>query len=588
MRLFSKQLGLKLCIGLTSAALVAGTANGLASQAAKPREASIAVAPVAAITNSPSVVGISDSALYFASDEDIARTLDEMLQLGVQNVRIQIPWAGVEIARDVYFWERIDKQVEAAAARNMGVLGVLNQTPRWIADDLAGHPDPTEFAQFAADVAARYKGRVSAYEIWNEPNSIQFFDPIDPAAYAELLKSAYQGIKAVDGSIIVVGGVVGSVIGQGRVVLNPVEFIDQKLRACAAGSFDALSFHPYQYTLMFSQGADQIQSPLRQIDDIRRLLEQAGLPTMPIWATEYGLPTNEVSPEQQAAFIDDFLRAWQDVAYAGPAFIYTTRDFAEGSPNDQDNFGIFYANWVAKPAAQVIEDFIDSLQPRHPVRDAIRAALRALAQLTGDVIEAAVAATKFVVDAVIDVAEFVARATVAVITEVVKIGVGAIRVTVDAVRNVVQAITDCLSPGQAPPTSRSTVEQSVDVTAPESAPAPADTAAATITDETSDLRPASDASDVGTARVRRESSDISTDPDVSEVKDVTDVTDTDSATAADDEDAADPDVTEDKTTSAVKPPAVSRDESVEDRATDAPGEAADDGSSSDDGGSAEE
>ena len=429
-----RSVALRVGISAMAAALLTGAAIRGVDSSTSPRNVALEVTTAAAIVQSPTSVGIADSSLYFASDEDIARTLDELQQLGVQNVRIQIPWAGVEVARDTYFWQRIDKQVEAAAARNMGILGVINQTPGWMADGFASHPDPTEFGQFAADVAARYKGRVSAYEIWNEPNYIQFFDPIDPAAYTQLLKAAYQPIKDVDPTIIVVGGVLGSVLGQGRVLLNPVDFVDQMLQAGAAGYFDALSFHPYQYTLKFSEGATQIQSPLRQLEAIRRLLEAAGIGTLPVWATEYGLPTTVVTPQQQADFIDDFLHSWQQVAYAGPLFIYTTRDFAEGSTNDEDNFGIFYADWSQKPAAQVIADFIESLQPQHPVRDAIVAAVRALAQLAGQVVD-------FVFDAV----KFVAQAFVNVVVGVIEAGVGLARAAADAISGLVHAITDCLT-----------------------------------------------------------------------------------------------------------------------------------------------
>lgn len=51
-----------------------------------------------------------------------------------------------------------------------------------------------------------------------------------------------------------------------------------------------------------------------------------------IWATEYGLPTggpNAVTPEQQEQFIRDFLNEWAELEFAGPSYIYTTRDRIE-------------------------------------------------------------------------------------------------------------------------------------------------------------------------------------------------------------------------------------------------------------------
>lgn len=446
-------------VGLVMAAVLSAGVTGYVGEKPHPR-LSVAVMPTAAIVESSTTLGISDSSLLFATPAEIEKTFQEMQALGVQNIRIQIPWAGVEIADDTYVWQAIDKQVDLAEKYGMGILGVINQTPRWAGAEWASHPDPAEFAEFTGEVARRYKGEIYAYEIWNEPNSVQFFDPIDPAAYTQLLQASYPVIKGVDPSITVIGGVLGAVIGQGRLVLNPVRFAEQMFEAGAAGSFDALSFHPYQYTLKFSEGDPQLASPKRQVEAIRLLMQQYGVGGLPIWATEYGLPTPTGNVDEQAAFIADFLAAWQKVEQAGPMFIYTMKDFVAGSTSDQDNFGIFYANWTAKPAAGVIKDFIDLLKPDHPILDAIRAAVRALAQATGDLIRfgaevvenvvgAVIDVTRFVVDTTIDVVAAVVKTTAEVVESVVRFGVDLVRAGVDIVRGVVDrivtAVTNCFA-----------------------------------------------------------------------------------------------------------------------------------------------
>lgn len=446
-------------VGLVAAAVLCAGVTGYAAEVQHPR-LSIGVTPTAAIAESSTTLGISDSSLLFATPAEIEKTFQEMEKLGVRNIRLQIPWAGVEIAGDSYVWLAIDKQVDLAEKYGMGILGVINQTPSWAGEDWASHPDPAEFAEFAGEVARRYKGEIYAYEIWNEPNSIQFFDPIDPAGYAGLLKAAYPVIKGVDPSITVIGGVLGAVIGQGAVVLNPVRFTEGMFEAGAAGSFDALSFHPYQYTLKFSEGDVQVASPKRQIEAIRVLMDLYGVGELPIWATEYGLPTTTGNVDEQAAFIADFLATWQQVKKAGPMFIYTMKDFVEGSTNDQDHFGIFYADWTAKPAVSVIKDFLDSLEPDHPIVDAIRAAVQALARATGDlvrfgveVVEKAVDAfidvTRFVVDSTIEVIKAIVNTTVEVIESAVTFAVDLVHAGVDLVRaavdRIVTAVTNCLA-----------------------------------------------------------------------------------------------------------------------------------------------
>ena len=74
------------------------------------------------------------------SDADIERTFDEMQAMGVQNVRLLIPWNGVELADDFFYWNYVDRVVTEAESRDMGILGVLNSTPAWATEP--GMPAP--------------------------------------------------------------------------------------------------------------------------------------------------------------------------------------------------------------------------------------------------------------------------------------------------------------------------------------------------------------------------------------------------------------------------------------------------------------
>lgn len=214
----------------------------------------------AAIDTSSSTVGVSDADLYGKSQADIDKTLDELQATGVDTIRVLVPWAGVEPLPGQYDWSQVDAIVNAAAARNMAVLGVLNSTPFYATQSgtppVSGAPaDPAQYAAFAKLAAARYAGKISAYEVWNEPNSAQYFQTAGDAAaaYTALLKAGYTAIKSADPNAQVVGGVVGSVVDFGNITINPVTFIKNMYADGAEGYFDALSFHPYQFTTPFSQ-----------------------------------------------------------------------------------------------------------------------------------------------------------------------------------------------------------------------------------------------------------------------------------------------------------------------------------------------
>ncbi|MGJ0118264.1 cellulase family glycosylhydrolase [Williamsia sp. MIQD14] len=361
---------------------------------------------VAAIKQVSTTVGISDSDLFLEAQDPakVAKSLDAMKALGVNDVRIVIPWGLTETANNQYNWSSIDNMVNAAKARGMTVLGVVTTTPAWArpstwyGDYYAAPANISDYSDFMSVLAKRYAGQVSSYEVWNEPNSALGLSNPDPALYTQMLKAGYTAIKAADSKATVIGGVLGSVISWGGFSVNPVDFLKGMYAAGAAGYFDALSFHPYQYTTPFSQGATLGQSPLNQLDAIRALMVGNGDAAKQIWATEYGLPTGTINPSmpaaeaQQASYIKDFLDAWNQLSYAGKAYLYTTVDRQSSNTTDGEaTFGLYRDDWTMKPAAQVVKDWIAAhpttpttppvvTPPANPV-DALAAALgAALAQ----------------------------------------------------------------------------------------------------------------------------------------------------------------------------------------------------------------
>jgi hypothetical protein len=451
-----RRFAVRIGVGLTANSLVCLGATQLVTAA--PKYTAIDVQATAAISETPTTIGVADSAMYFYTQTQIDRTLDALQSLGVQNVRIQLPWAGVQLfGPDAYDWRAVDMAVDAAQKRNMGVLAVLSATPWWAGQPyLSGQPDsPEAYAKFVGTVADRYKGRISAYEIWNEPNARIFLDPVDPAAYTELLKVAYPAIKNADPSAIVVAGAVAAILNAGEATMNPVDFVQGMYAAGAHGYFDALSFHPYQYTLKFSDGESQPGSPLRQLEQIRQLMIDNGDRDLKVWASEYGLPTSVVSEQDQADFIEDFLDSWRRVNGTGPIFIYTTRDINSSSTADADTFGIFFDNGQLKEAARVIAHFLGvdptDPDPEHPIISGIAALARELVRITGDVIQFGVDVGKAIVRAVVQTVEFLAKATVAVIRGVVDLTVNLVKAGADLVRDVVNRIVTAITDRGSPP-----------------------------------------------------------------------------------------------------------------------------------------
>ena len=120
-------------------------------------------------------------------------------------------------------------------------MGVLTTAPDWSHPGKAGQDHPPsddhfdEYAEFAKDMAALFRGRVAAWQVWNEPDEGHFWvGGPEPARFANLLKATYPKIKEGDPSALVVGG---------GLVANNYEFVQKLYDNGAGNSFDAVATH---------------------------------------------------------------------------------------------------------------------------------------------------------------------------------------------------------------------------------------------------------------------------------------------------------------------------------------------------------
>lgn len=373
-----------------------------------PRLSSAEYDLVAEIVNSATTVGIAASSVSLSglTAEQIGEELDDMLAIGVTNIRIAVPWGSIDyfgvIPEDNPFyglaWANMDAVISEAAKRNMGVLAEINATPPGsVINGLpgTGTPDPADFANFLQRFIDKtivvngqtttYGDVVSAYEIWNEPNSIQFSTPVDPEAYAQLLATAYPVIKNLDSSATVVAGAVGTV-QDSPFTMNTVTFVQRMLdeldRLNASSSFDALSVHPYSQDIKYSDSCPTcipgLLTPREQVEMLKAMIDGRK-----IWITEYGLPTYdpppmvgldgsiidrpEITEAQQSEWIRDLLQYWKDhPEQAGPIFLYTGRDTVGALPTSDEGFyGLWKLDpltgqWVLKTAGEMLEDWLDA------------------------------------------------------------------------------------------------------------------------------------------------------------------------------------------------------------------------------------
>jgi len=239
---------------------------------------------------------------------------------GITHVRVWdsgAAWCQIHSAVDTYDWSALDQEVAQAEAVWPGVqiMYTIGGCPQWLAKypDQANYApwlgpgsnsmptDIDEFNKFVWNLATRYAGRISAYEIWNEPQNAQFLYPYDSAdleVLAQMTSRAYSTIKSCDPAATVLSG---SLLP--RASSGGMTRASQYLNALQAKGWnvDGFSTHIYPEN---GEGADSWQSMLA---DCQTTLKSMGAPGAGnVWVTEttYNL-LGPVIPEDQAPALVD-------------------------------------------------------------------------------------------------------------------------------------------------------------------------------------------------------------------------------------------------------------------------------------------
>ena len=329
-------------------------------------------------------IGVSygGRAIYL-DDVQLAKSFDRAVALGARWVRTDLSWFTVEPQQGVYDWSGFDRVVAAAQARGLRVLPNLWGTPEWARRDscstkLACPPaDMNTFADFAAAAAARYAGKVTTWQVWNEPNIYIFWTGPSPKGYARMLSLTADKIRAVQPDAKIVFGALAALPVQ-RGVIEERTFLRAVCDEGVCDKMDVLSYHPYTYPDLPSRPtkADAPWSRIADSDDnMVKILDSYGLTDVPIWITEFGAPTggngraSDGSIPLEAGVVDHVTEKRQaEIAFDSVATAvvtprvkmlvwYTDVDLPNLS-GKQAHYGLRRANGTAKPAWRQLQQAI--------------------------------------------------------------------------------------------------------------------------------------------------------------------------------------------------------------------------------------
>jgi hypothetical protein len=209
-----------------------------------------------------------------SSDDALrAHTLDEIQALGVTWLRVVLYWRSVapdaksatppsfdESGQAGYDWSTYDQVISEARARGLNLLVTISgPVPRWATAsrrDQVNNPSPARFQRFVTAVGNRYRGQVSMWSVWNEPNHPAFLGPqfagrkghqypYSPQLYRSLFLAAYRGLRASgNGNVRLLMGETAP-RGTGKVVA-PLRFLRGVL--AAPGKLPAGGYAHHAYT----------------------------------------------------------------------------------------------------------------------------------------------------------------------------------------------------------------------------------------------------------------------------------------------------------------------------------------------------
>lgn len=303
-------------------------------------------------------------------------------------VRLTAHWVTIENSEGAFDWSQTDQAVSALQQRHINVLlDVGGPTPCWATHGGAGGnaclmsrkgpngwktnwevPDVAPWRNFVAAAAKRYAGRVTYFEIWNEPNWSRFLNVPGGARDQNVQLNAYRDNVLIPAADAIHASspnarVVGPVTMPSRSV-SPEEFgrgLTTVLTGPAANKIDVVSIHFYPPS-----------DPVAVGQAARAAMAAAGMAHHQLWVTETGLQAAAGSDNVDAGALEAQRRYLVDCLTLTTAkgnhlydkiFWFSLTDPGISLPNGK--FGIVDRdNWSPRPAFEALQSFTGAAAPQ--------------------------------------------------------------------------------------------------------------------------------------------------------------------------------------------------------------------------------
>jgi hypothetical protein len=279
----------------------------------------------------------------FWRDEVADRDLKLVEEAGFRWVKQEFAWREIEGAgKGIYDWTATDRLMQQVDDHGLHIIARVGVQPEWAGSGYPeiGPPDDyQDFADFLTALASRYKGRIDAYQIWNEPNLSREWgeNPPNPAEYTRLLKTAYQAIKAVDPDASVISAGLAPTTRWDDVAMPDTVFVQGMYDAGAAPYFDLLGVHGAGYKAPPKTPPEEVAenpeynnndpSPaelrriycFRHVEDLRAIMVENGDEAKRVALLEFGWTTD---PRPESPYYWHAVTERQQANYLAGAYRY--------------------------------------------------------------------------------------------------------------------------------------------------------------------------------------------------------------------------------------------------------------------------
>jgi len=262
------------------------------------------------------------------------RDLRLVKEAGFTWIKQIFAWRDIEGAgKGIFDWSCADQVVADALRYGFSIMARVDYQPQWAGGGYPKNGPPNnyqDYGDFVYELAKRYRGRIRAYQVWNEPNLAREWGGRrpNPNEYVSLLKIAYQRIKQADPNAMVISAGLAPTGTDTNEAMPDDKYLRKMYQAGVKGYFDVLGANGPGYKAPPEISPDEVANSyyyghhrcfcFRRVEDLRAIMEQYGDGDKQVAVVEFGWTSDPrpnspyhwhaVSEEEKADYL---VRAYQ-------------------------------------------------------------------------------------------------------------------------------------------------------------------------------------------------------------------------------------------------------------------------------------